>query len=675
MTRPSGAGRSTATRSSRAQQPTSQGCWSTRRASSAHTRVGAASSSAPHQPSGQVISAPGSAAPVRAMPAIQRAGQLASHARPTATGMATGAAASAAQPSSVAGATASWASRFAGTATRLTRAANTVTTGAHTSWAAAAADSASASRSGTRRRCSARLQRGASVSSAPVASTDSRKPKDRASVGSSSTSSRTAAARAGSSERRRPVAMASRAMPPHTEARSTLGPGRQRVMKPSTSTPPRIAVVRSGRRSKAASPPRSAREAVCGVPMSTIRMIERWAPLTTSRCVMSTACTAARSSGVSREVSPTTRAGSIARGSSGSPSVAVRSPARSRPAIRCAVSGPERRCGGAEASALSTAVNSPPRPSSGGTARAFTRSWEEGSRASQGSGCGAGTMTRTGLRTFVSRPSVVTTRVTRPVSMTGRGPPWGRGAASRGSLVSVSSAVTRAWRSASAGSGPERTAAVCRAATLAPATALSSARASVTAPKAPKPVGNGRAAGLRRPAGGGRSADGAKAAGGGTVMGVRRSASGAGARERRFRQADTNSAAARRQPATAIAATVAGSAPSASAAAAQADTAGGTSRRSGGDSCRGFAAPSRCPDAACTAARGRCSDGTASPPPDRGDTEAGARGLVVPAGTGAGGRVTGLLGAGCRRSAAPRCPAPPGAARRRRIRRCACGSR
>lgn len=103
-------------------------------------------------------------------------GQLAHQARHSATGIATGAVASVANPSTVAGATANSASRLHGTATRLTLADSTATTGAHTACAAPAAASASAGRGGTRRRWSAALQRGARVSRAPVARTDSRKP-------------------------------------------------------------------------------------------------------------------------------------------------------------------------------------------------------------------------------------------------------------------------------------------------------------------------------------------------------------------------------------------------------------------------------------------------------------------------------------------------------------------
>lgn len=172
----SGAGRSTASRSSSAQRAAAQGCRGSRRARSTTRAVTAASSRPPRQPPGQPASAPGSAAPVRATEAIHPAGHPAQRASSSATVMATGAAARAANPRTVAGATASSATRLQGIATRLTLAAKIATTGAHTACAAAAAASASASRGGTRLRCSAALQRGPMVSRAPVARTESRKP-------------------------------------------------------------------------------------------------------------------------------------------------------------------------------------------------------------------------------------------------------------------------------------------------------------------------------------------------------------------------------------------------------------------------------------------------------------------------------------------------------------------
>lgn len=172
----SGAGRTTTSRNTRTQTPLSQGCFRSRRPTSTTTAVTTASSSAPGRLAGQSTPPPGSAAPVRAMSAIHRAGQLAHHASPLATGSTTGAVASVANPSTVAGATANSASRLHGTATRLTRADRTATTGAHRACAAPAAASASARRGGIRRLWSAALHRGASVSRAPVASTESRKP-------------------------------------------------------------------------------------------------------------------------------------------------------------------------------------------------------------------------------------------------------------------------------------------------------------------------------------------------------------------------------------------------------------------------------------------------------------------------------------------------------------------
>ncbi|CAO0838027.1 hypothetical protein SMICM17S_05991 [Streptomyces microflavus] len=131
---------------------------------------------APAQPPGHGASAPGRSAPVRATAAIHPTGQPATSASTSATGGATGATASAANPSTVAGATANSASRLHGIATRLTREARTTTTGAHTACAAAAAASTSANRVGIPCRCRAALHRGARVSRAPVARTDSRKP-------------------------------------------------------------------------------------------------------------------------------------------------------------------------------------------------------------------------------------------------------------------------------------------------------------------------------------------------------------------------------------------------------------------------------------------------------------------------------------------------------------------
>ncbi len=151
-TRVNGAGRHTAKIIASTHSTHSQGCRSTLRTTGTRTTRAAASTNPPPQPPGQSNSAPGSAAPVRATPAIHSAGQPAHHDSAWAAGNATGATARAAKPSTVAGATATSASRLQGTATRPTRAASTATTGAQTAWAAAAAAITSAIRGGTRRR-------------------------------------------------------------------------------------------------------------------------------------------------------------------------------------------------------------------------------------------------------------------------------------------------------------------------------------------------------------------------------------------------------------------------------------------------------------------------------------------------------------------------------------------
>lgn len=361
--------------------------------------VAAASSSPPGSPPGQGSSAPGSRAPVRATAAIHPAGTPAHQASHSAAGIHSGATASVAKPSTVAGPAASSASRLHGTATRLTRAVSTTTTGAHTAWAAAAAPTASANLGRIPRRCSASLHRGPRVSRAPVASTDSRKPMLRDSQGSYSNSSRTAAARAGSSDLRRPVARASRVTAPQAAARSTLGSGRHTTTKPDVSAAPHRAVARSDSPNRGASPPRSARCAAAGGPMSRNSTTVRFDPDTASRCSRSVALKASCRSVGTREVSPTTRPGSSALASGPSPSVASRRPARSDPATRCATSGrPVTRGGASPARRSSATARSPSRP---GASRPTASTRVEGSSRAQ-PWCPA--RTRTGVSTLVRVP-------------------------------------------------------------------------------------------------------------------------------------------------------------------------------------------------------------------------------------------------------------------------------
>ncbi len=297
---------------------------------------------APRPPNCPASPRPRRAAPPRSgrPPRSTRRANCAHHARALATGIATGAVASAANPSTVAGAIANSASRLHGTATRLTRADSTATTGAHRACAAAAAASASASRGGTPRRRSAALHRGASVSSAPGGQ------RRRAGTRNSAPATgRTAPAAvppspapgSATSGGRSPGPAVRPLRRPRPAARSDpVGtPRRTRVR----AHPPSTAVARREMPRRGASPRRSTCCARPGGPSSSARRIVKLAPETASVCVRSVSLKASSSSGVIREVSPTTSPGNSARASAGSPSVASRSPARNRPASRCAPEG------------------------------------------------------------------------------------------------------------------------------------------------------------------------------------------------------------------------------------------------------------------------------------------------------------------------------------------------
>lgn len=102
-------------------------------------------------------------------------------------------------------------------------------------------------------------------------------------------------------------------------------------------------------------------------------------PETASRCRRSVARKASWRSGGTLEVSPTTSPGSRALASGASPAVASRSPARNRPASRCARSGPPLTRGGVSpAGRISATARSPPRA---GASRATTATRVEGSSA------------------------------------------------------------------------------------------------------------------------------------------------------------------------------------------------------------------------------------------------------------------------------------------------------
>lgn len=231
--------------------------------------------------------------------------------------------------------------------------------------------------------------------------------------------------------------MASRVTAPQAAARSTLGSGRQTTTNARVRAAPHRAVARSESPRRGARPPRSARCARAGAPMSRKSTTVRLDPETASRCSRSVARNASFRSGSTREVSPTTRPGSRALASGASPSVTSRSPARSRPAILCSASGPPVTRGGVSAAGRSRATARS--PARAGPSRATTSTRVEGcSRAHPG--CPA--RTRTGVETRVRAPSGPVTPVTTASSTTAGGPLPLR--AVRGSDPTVSSAHTRA---------------------------------------------------------------------------------------------------------------------------------------------------------------------------------------------------------------------------------------
>lgn len=340
--------------------------------------------------------------------------------------------------------------------------------------------------------------------------------------------------------------MARRVISPQAAARSTLGSGRHTTTKAAVSAPPSTAVTRSGRASLGARPPRSARRARPGGPISRISTRERLEPLTAVRWVRSVASNAScRSTGI-REVSPTTRPGSRDRASGGRPSVASRSPSRSPPATRCARPGGPTTRGGPRTD--STAAIRSPGPAAGAS-RACASTRVPGSKAIH-LRAGWRTMSRTGVRTWVVVPFATTRTASASTSTASgaRAAPRTCGRISRGSAVSRNSTHASACSAARAGTGPR-----CRSAACSPATA-----ADVTAQNA-------------------------------TVAAVA---------QRRASAASAAGTAAAHAHATASP-----GAARATAAASQAARAGATRRRSGGPSWRGFDAPLGDTAAACTAGR------------------------------------------------------------------------
>lgn len=215
-------------------------------------------------------------------------------------------------------------------------------------------------------------------------------------------------------------------------------------------------------------------------------------PETASRCSRSVARKASCRSGGTLDVSPTTSPGSRALASGASPSVASRSPARSRPANRWTVSGPPVTPGGVSPAGRSRATARSPYRAGASRATAVTRV-DGCSRAHPA--CPAST--RTGVSTRVLVPSGPVTRVTTASSTTTGGPLPLR--AALGSEPTVSSARTRACSRASPATGPARSSARWRPATPAPAVAHSRA-AAVAGPSRHSRPGRRQPPSISRPA-------------------------------------------------------------------------------------------------------------------------------------------------------------------------------
>ncbi len=211
----------------------------------------------------------------------------------------------------------------------------------------------------------------------------------------------------------------------------------------------------------------------------------RLEPLTAMRWVRSVARNASRRSSGTRPVSPTTRAGSNARASASSPSEAVRRPARNSPAIRWRRLGSPVTTGGPGRAGRRTAAWGPP-GSSGGASRPVSRSRVEGSsprHRSPSARSGTGTISSTGVRVRTAAPDASATPTIRPSTSSEGGRPDSSPAVppgcrtGRASPVTSTSAVTRACRPASSGTGPRWRSAPCSPAEAAPAAAQSRAAA------------------------------------------------------------------------------------------------------------------------------------------------------------------------------------------------------
>ena len=407
------------------------------------TRPSAARSRAPGAPSGHGSVPPGTRANTRASCAIAVVGTTPAHATSSAPRGHTTEVSEAATPATVATGTSGAARRFARTPTTLTDPWRRTTRGAVISWAATG--TASAGPSGARRR-----GRRAPMASPhgrvkrrrpSVATEDSAKPKERASHGSSASTTTIAAPSTGSPADRRERLRPRSPIAPMAAARTTLGSGRARTTNPARATRARTGRARLGT-------PSSTHRARTS-PVTTATLL----PLTAVRCVIPVARIASvRSAGV-RLVSPMTRPGSNPRASAGAESTDARSPARNRSAPDATAPGGVITSGAPATASVATRSSA----RSAGPRRPCTRTVERHSSAARRSSPVSSTGAPTALRApRASRSSIVPSRRARVSSS--------RPARTNGSPVTTTTAVTAARSAASASTPPRARSVACAAA-------------------------------------------------------------------------------------------------------------------------------------------------------------------------------------------------------------------
>ena len=355
----------------------SRGITSTRPTQPARTNV------TPIGVAGQTTAAAGNSSPSRAIQHRPGAHQPAPVAKTDAKGSSGTAIVAARNPSTVAGPTSGPATRFAASPTRLTCPDSSVTSGWVASWAASGVARPSASGRGSR--CAnASVQGRDQATMPPLASTDSANPAERAMVGSTNTITTTATHRARTARPPRPPApRAARPTSPMAAARTPLGSAWHSRTKPTTPTP------RSPRSHQPRTPHHRAR-----VPRNASSRV-RFAPDTAVRCVSPVIRNrSVRSAGIPA-VSPTTRAGTNARGSGSRWAALARRPARTRSIAPSNALGSATTDGGSRARTRTAMLS----PGSAGDSR--TVAVRRGPGAGAGQRASASPLART--RTLVAR--------------------------------------------------------------------------------------------------------------------------------------------------------------------------------------------------------------------------------------------------------------------------------